>query len=280
MKLFKDNKALLAQTIALMFMVSACQDKPTDYAPPLSIGGYTSAKQVAPANLVAYWAFNESLVDSVSNTSGTNTGTSFSPGIKGMALQGAINSYVIANTPQVVQNLKSFTVTSWVKTPLNANGIVGLVDISNGTKFWGNLTVFLENGGDATKGLLKIHVDNGKATASDAWLGNYTLTSPWDKWLHTAVSFDEATSTFRVYVNGAKVATQVMAGYGPINFQNASKMVFGTVHFQTNPSLTTATGNQSWASYLQGQLDEVRIYNKALTDTDISSLQRLEAKGK
>lgn len=280
MKVLKNNIALVLNGIAFMLLGSACQEKPTDYAPALVIGGYTSSKQVAPGNLVAYWAFNGSLADSISNTTGTNAGTSFSEGIKGQAMQGANNAYVTFNTPQAVQNLKSFTVTSWVKTPLNSNGIVGLLDIANGTKFWGNLTVFLENGGDETKGFLKIHVDNGKSTNSDAWLGNYTLVNPWDKWMQIAVSFNEATSTFKVYVNGTKVATQAMAGYAPISFQNASKMVFGTVHFQTNPSLTTATGTQSWASYLKGQLDEVRIYNKALSDEELTSLQRLEAKGK
>ena len=57
-------------------------------------------------------------------------------------------------------------------------------------------------------------------------------------------------------------------------------MVFGTVQFQTTPSLTTSTGKQDWASYLVGQLDEVRIYNKALTADEISALSKLEGRGK
>ena len=57
-------------------------------------------------------------------------------------------------------------------------------------------------------------------------------------------------------------------------------MVFGTVHFQTTPSLTSSSTRQDWASYLTGQLDEVRIYNKALSDAEISSLSKLEGRGK
>lgn len=264
---------------ALTLGLSSCQKEfdPASYAPPLNIGGYTSSKQIATSNLVAYWAFDGGYADSISNTVGVNTGTSFAKGIKGQGLQGALNGYVVSNTPAAVQGLKSFTLTLWEKMPLNDKGIVGLVDVSNSTSFWGNMTVFFENGGTAASGNLKFHLNNAGA---DNWLGNYALTNPWDKWNQIALSYDQATSTYKIYMNGAKIATQVIANNGPLTFQNASKMVFGTVHFQTTPSLTTATGKQDWASYLVGQLDEVRIYNKALTDTEISSLQKLEGRGK
>lgn len=264
---------------AITIGLSSCQKEfdPASYAPPLNIGGYTSADQIAPSNLIAYWSFDGTLNEKMSNTNGVATGTSFTAGIKGQALQGALNGYVISNTPTAVQSLKSFTITCWENMPLNANGIVGLVDISNSTQFWGNMTLFFENGGTSASGNLKVHVNNNGV---DNWLGNYAMANPWDKWNQIAVTYDQTTSTYKVYVNGSIIATQVIAGNGPLTFQNAGKMVFGTVHFQTNPSLTNATGSQSWASYLTGQLDEVRIYNKALTITEISSLAKLEGRGK
>jgi hypothetical protein len=57
-------------------------------------------------------------------------------------------------------------------------------------------------------------------------------------------------------------------------------MVFGTLQFQTTPSLTSNTGSQSWASYNTGQTDEVRIFNTVLTGTEISSLVALQRRGK
>ncbi|MFA6275727.1 MAG: LamG domain-containing protein [Pedobacter sp.] len=258
---------------------SSCQKDfdPASYAPALNIGGYTSSDQVAPTNLVAYWSFDGNFNESKSNTVGTNAGTTFAVGVKGQALKGALNAYVTSNTPTAVQGLKSFTISCWENMPLNDKGIVGLVDISNTTAFWGNMTVFFENGGTAASGNLKIHVNNNGV---DNWLGNYAMTSPWDKWNHIVISYDQVSSTYKVYVNGSKIATQIIAGNGPLTFQNASKMVFGTVHFQTTPSLTTGTGKQDWASYLVGMLDEVRIYNKALSDDEISSLAKLEGRGK
>lgn len=270
----------MLSSLALTALFASCQDEPNDYAPDLNIGGYTSSNEVAAENLVAYWSFNGNLNDSISNTAGAATSTSFSAGLKGQALQGTTNAYVVSNTPEAVKGLKSFTTTIWFNSALNDKGAVGLLDISNSNAFWGNLSIFLENGGNESTGKLKIHVDNGKTANVDAWLGNYDLTSPWNKWNQVAVSFDEPSSTFKVYVNGSNIATSQMAGYGPISWKNVDKMVFGTLHFQTEPSLTSATGKQDWANYLNGKLDEVRIYNRALTDEEISSLVRLEARGK
>jgi hypothetical protein len=57
-------------------------------------------------------------------------------------------------------------------------------------------------------------------------------------------------------------------------------MVFGTVQFMTTPSLTTTHGAEPWASFLTGQLDEVRVYNKALTEAEVQALIVLQGKGK
>lgn len=268
--------AILLTFIGLSF--SSCQKSfdPDSYAPKLNIGGYTSAKEIASGSLVAHWSFDDNLTDSVSTTAGVATGTTFTAGLKKQGFQGAVNSYVVSNTPEAVRNLKSFTAMLWFNSKLNTNA-VGLLDIANSTAFWGNLSIFLESGGSATTGKLKIHVNNNGV---DAWLGNYDLSNPWEKWNHLALAYEQTTSTFIVYLNGNKLATQTIANYGPINFKNADRMVFGTLQFQTTPSLTSATGKQDWASYHTGQLDEVRIYNKALTAEEIGSLQKLENRGK
>jgi hypothetical protein len=42
----------------------------------------------------------------------------------------------------------------------------------------------------------------------------------------------------------------------------------------------TGASTDSWQGNLTGQLDEVRIYNKALTDAEISALYQLEKAGR
>lgn len=259
--------------------LSSCQKKfdPSTYAPPLSIGGFTAANQIAKESLVGYWSFNGSLIDSVSNASATSVGTSLSKGVKGQAMQGAAGSYVLVDPSPAVKSMHSFTVMGWIHTPINANGAVGIIDMSNTSEFWGNMTIFLENGATADNGNLKIHVKNG---TKEAWLGNYSLVKPWDKWVNIAVTYSASESTFIIFANGSKLATQKVDGFGEINFQNLGKMVFGTLQFQTDPSQTSAATKQDWANYLTGQLDEVRIYNKALTPDQVGTIVKLENRGK
>jgi hypothetical protein len=275
----KTNLSYIVSALALSFAVSSCTKKfePSSYAPALNIGGYSSSKQVASANLIAQWSFDDSTIDSVSKTVGTPTGTSFSAGVKGKALQVAANGYVVSNTPTDVQNLKSFTTMLWFKSDLNTVA-TGLIDIANSAAGWGNLTIFLENGGDATKGLIKFHINSN---SKEAWSEVYTVPSPWKKWNHLALSYNQATSDFTLYLNGSKIGNALnVPNYGPITFQNAAKMVFGTLQFQTTPSLSTTAGKESWAGSIIGQLDEVKIFNKALTVDEISSITKLEGRGK
>lgn len=267
-------------TAALLSVgLSSCQKKydPSSFAPPINIGGYTSASEVAKESLIAHWGFDGNLIDSVSKTAGVNTSTTFGAGVKGQSVQGAKDAYVIVDPSAAVKSMHSFTVMTWVNSPQNTDGIVGLLDLANTKEFWGNLTVFFENGSTATSGNLKIHVRNG---TKEAWLGNYAITNPWNKWMHVAISYDAASSTFIVYVNGSRIATQKVDGFGVINFTDLGKMVLGTVQFQTTPSLTTGTTKQDWASFLTGRLDEVRIYDKALTIDEIGAISKLEGRGK
>jgi hypothetical protein len=275
----KNNLKLLAMLAISTLLFASCYKKfdTASYAPAFTINGVTSVAAIEPASLVGYWAFDGSLIDSVTGKVATNNGTGFTGGFKGQALQGAGGSYAITPVTSTIANLHSFTVSYWVNSPLNANGIVGMVNISNTGGFWGNLDMFFENGGNATTGYYKVHVNNNGV---DAWLGNYTLNNPWNTWINFTVTYDGASSVFNVYQNGNKIATSTQAGYGPLVFQNASDIIFGTVQFQTSPSLGTAGGTQGWASYLKGSLDEVRIYNKALNADQVNAMVVLQGKGK
>ena len=260
---------------------SSCQKEfdPTSYAPALNIGGYTSAKQVASSNLVAHWAFSGSLIDSVSNTVGVNAGASFAEGIKGQALQGALNSYITTTPSAKITGLKSFTISEWINTPPPTTGILGIFSLSNTGQFWGNLELFIENGSSNTDGKLRIVINNNNA--GDRIYAVNGIQNLFDKWNHLAVSYDATTSVVSVYVNGSRVSSGTLNGItGPLTFVNSGKMVFGCVQFQTTPSLTTATGSQGWASYITGQLDEIRVYDKALSVLEISSIAKLEGRGK
>jgi hypothetical protein len=264
---------------------SSCIKSASVYAPakPLApVNGYLNSKDVDPTNLVAYWPFSGTLKDSLSNTTGVATGTSFTGGVEGKGLQGAANSYVISNVPAAVQALHSFTITVWYNMAENTNGIVNLVDIANSQYFWGNLDIFIENPPNATTGQLKVHMfDHGASSSGqDLWLGDYLINNAFNVWNQIALTYDDTSGTGTVYYNGAVVGTGTNAAFAPLDWTGATQMVFGTVQFQTNPSLTSATGSQSWANYLTGAMDQVRIYNKVLNLNDIGAIYGLEKLGR
>ncbi|MCL6523057.1 MAG: LamG domain-containing protein [Thermoflavifilum sp.] len=274
------RQIILLMTLLVGINISSCYKKfdPHSYMPALNIGGYTSSNEVGAGHLIAYWSFNGSLVDSVSKASGTGTNISFANGIKGQALQiGNSDSYAIFPNTSQLASLQSFTITMWVNAQQNTSATGGILSLSDTTNFWGNIDMFFENGSTPNYGLLKIHVNNN---GTDAWLGNYQLNNIWGVWTNIAISYDAASSTFKVFVNGNKIDTQTVSNYGSIHFVDVGPLVFGTSQFNTTPSLTSATGSQPWAGFLNGLLDEVRVYDQALSENDVNALVRLEGRGK
>lgn len=278
MKNLLVKQSMLVVIIGCILLTSCYKSfDPKSYQPQFTVNGYGSSNDIGSGSLVGYWAFDGSYMDSVSTTSGTGVNTSFTSGFKGQALQGSSTGYVISDLPNAIKNLKSFTIDYWINTPQNTTGILAPICISKTNDFWGALDMFYENGSTATSANLKVHF-NGQ---SEVWFTNGIVSNPWNAWQNIALTYDASASTFTLYQGGSKVASQTADGLGDLVFPAAAtNIIFGTEQFQCSPSLGTAGGAQSWASYLTGQLDEVRIYSQALSQSDLQALIILQGKGK
>ena len=278
-----NNKLTIKPAIlvfaAFTLAMTSCQKKfdPKDYAPAETFGGYAASNEVAASNLVAHFAFEGDLQDSISKTSATNAGTSNSPGIKGQGMLVGLNNYALFTPTDAIKNLQSFTVSYWLNTPINTTGIQEPICFVNGSQFWGNLDMFFDGQSDATS-KFKMHLFN--TAVQDGWLDQWSIASPWGKWLHITLTYDMTSEKFVFYVNGAVVGSATKTGFGTPNFANVPVIVFGTVQFMTTPNLTTGADPQSWASFLLGVMDELRIYSKALSGDDVKALYNLENLGK
>ena len=198
----------------------------------------------------------------------------------GYILYKAVNEIVYPNEfkgfpADTLANLGSFTLAFWMNGvgPV-VGGAQGLFAISNSAEFWGNLELFLENNDAGNEAFLKVHMFNaGVASGNGEEWNEVKIPGALGKWTHIAVVYDEKTSKLNVYSDGvAVIPDKVLGGgsYGQVKFNNFNGMVVGTYQFQTAPSLTNH-GPESWAKSFNGAMDQLRIYDRALSQSEIQA---------
>lgn len=286
MKLFnKKNSTMGLMVACVSILFFSCKDKDgiNDYAPIKPIGGYNSSSEIAPGALVAKWSFDGSVIDSVNSLNGTANNVTFAQGRKGQALQGATGGYVEYPTPGAdITNLESFTVTMWINTQKHGGGAQSVFMLPRTSDFWGNMFMLIEgNTGPSDSMLVKFHFNGQWAELTN----DNRLPNMYGGWKHLAFTYDAGTSKFNVYLNGVKrtlpasMTDRVSGGnpLGALNFVDVSKLIIGG--FQQH--LGSPWGNpDGWMLNYSGLLDEFRIFNMALTDSDVNSLYKLEALGR
>lgn len=292
-------KNLFSMLTALFAVVSltmiSCDDDDDDIDLP-KIGGYDKSDDIASTNLVAKFSFEDDINDAQGNvTDGSSSNTSFVEGAVGKAWQGSTNGYTVYGSPGTkLTGLSSFTVAFWIKTSVHTEGAEALFMLSNESSWIGNLFVLQESGTEGVDSIrLKIKFDNWDAAAwKEQWIeisGEYRLTGMSDTWVHLALTYDGSSSKFYVYLNGAKRELPDNftnryeddpesggAALGNLKFNNATKFIFGAYQ-----NMVGIGGDpDTWMKNFDGQLDEFRIYDKALIDTDIDALFQLEKAGR
>ncbi len=243
---------------------------------PFSINGYYFSSEIAKSNLIAYWAFENGYIDSVSKTVGTANHTSaisFVTGLKGKAVQVASPGYINSNITNTVANLGSFTMTCWIKQPssLSTGPTTYLPFSLNSAGYSWEQTKFfmLFNNADNASG------SYGKICLMDQWFdkGQVWPAMLNGNWHQMIISFSGTTGALRVYIDGALMSSSSNATFGTqTNFGSANSFTLGGPDDNAN----TING---WMNSLSGVLDEFKIFNRELTATEAQSLYVLENHG-
>ena len=198
----------------------------------------------------------------------------------GEAYQGTEASYILVKpTPaaypgdisikDTLTNIGSFTIDFWMNTP-QAKKATGIVSISNTKKFWGNLDIFLDGNKSETEGFFKVHLYNG---TKESWVVT-KIPDIINEWVHMTFRYNSKNETFSILKNGESILEKKLEGWGEIQYNDMGDIVIGALQFQTDPSQTSATKAQPWASNYLGLLDEFKLYNKALSDEEIKKLNK------
>ncbi|MEO5649076.1 MAG: LamG-like jellyroll fold domain-containing protein [Ginsengibacter sp.] len=295
---------LISLLLCAVVIFSACTK--ADYGdnivkgdPPPVPGGFTNSDQVASANLLAYWSFDGSNNEVKSNTAPSGVlNASFTSGIKGQALR--LNSgFLLYPTIAALSSpnaLASCTVSMWVNISNNgsqASEFFALAkDITKQNDWLGILNIAAETGRPASDANIGFHswigtYPGGTRIGADnindyGDVGkDYQLANAGGKWVQYIMRYDASSENIDLYVNNIRVSNNNFrhrAGFGPIVMPTPTQVLIGA--FPTAITGFSLSGNQSWQALLNGSIDEIRVYNKAFSDLEISALFKLERQGR
>ena len=226
------------------------------------IGGCTTM----PENgLVSYYPFNNGSINDESGNSNhsVNNGATLTTDRKGVANAAydfnGTNAWL--NTSLVQSNLTGYTISAWVKP-----------NFTNNQEY-----VILQNRG-TTPGSgrsLTLHYQYstnrwGFAVDGDAlYTGAQAPSTNTTEWIHVVGVWSSGGAStfnanqFKVYLNGVLLSAVAING--------------NSATIPNTGSGTVAIGrHEAWGSYFKGKLDDIRIYNRALSDTEVQSIYIVE----
>jgi hypothetical protein len=200
------------------------------------------------AGLVAAFSFNEGGGTTINDASGnSNTGTISGAsrtalGRFGSALSfDGVNDWVTINSSSSMNLTASMTLEAWVYPAVAPSG-------------WRSVIGKEQPGGLAYSLYASSESSNRPATVVSVGGSNRILRGGSQlvagSWIHLAATYDGATQ--RLYVNGSQVASRPQSG-----------------SIQTSAGPVRLGGNAVSGEFFRGLIDEVRIYNRALTQAEI-----------
>ena len=267
-------------TTGLVF-TSCEEEEPDPYE------GKTNPSTIAAANLVAYFPF-ESETASIEKGEGVTYlkkggAASFAVGRRGNAYKGATTEayleYNVAST-NLFKTMTEFTMGAWIKTP-PAGGAADIFRLNGGDAFMGNLVLMLEGGSNADSLDIKAYMYNSTTEWKGQDIRKMHRSFLSDRWVHIVYSYNKTTSTMTLYANGLPVATSIryagpkVGEVQPLMGNLTFESDMTKIHIGAWAQLLDGTG-QDWMKFYPGLLDELRIYNKALTDTEVKALYDAE----
>jgi hypothetical protein len=210
---------------------------------------------VSVGGLMAAYSFDEgtgSVVNDISghDLDGSLMGPTWTPtGKYGAALTfNGSSAYVDLNDPTALQLTGSMTLSAWVRATANPADDGQIIAKADNTTGWQFKTS--PDTGPHTFGIT-IHSPTGSTAA------RYSNTvRSLNTWYHVAGVFNAAVPALDLYVNGV-LDNGVLSGAIPTSQQNSSQEV--------------SVGRRIGGYYFQGNIDEIRIYNRALNQSEIQN---------
>jgi hypothetical protein len=220
---------------------------------------------------VGWWSGDGNPNDIAGNNNGTlQNGATFVPGIVAQAFSfdGVNDAVVVPDAPDL-NPIQQLTIEAWVFPTANSGspgdfvGIIVNKESEAGTPTQYEIGRRNEVGCGIPTGNFALGGLSGLPSECSGWVdGNAFL--PLNTWSHIGLTFDG--TTVRAYANGA--LTRQVAVSGTLLITNGSLRIGARVT------------SLPFASFWAGDIDEVSLYNRVLSDTEIQAIFDAGSAGK
>ena len=208
----------------------------------------TLATTPTPPGLVGAWGFEEGAGTTTADASGkgnlgTVSGASWTTqGRYGNALSFDGSSSVVRVADSASLDLSTaMTLSAWIRPAATQSGWRTIMQRETDAYFL-----------NASNSVGPLRPSGGGTLGGNTQFLSGPTASPVSAWTHVAITYDGA--ALRLFINGTQVASQATTG---------------AIQATDNP--LWIGGNSPYGEYFQGLIDEVRVYNRALTQADIQA---------
>lgn len=218
------------------------------------------------SGLVLWLPFSGNAKDSTSNHNNFNiSGATLTQDRFGVANKAyyfdGVNDYMFLPYNASMHLTGDFTIAMWMSPDYTTVGYGSktMVYIYDDSTVSGHDPVFMEYN-VSTFGA-SIGTDRGDGTVANV-AETPSTTYYRNVWTHVTGSWNTATHTLKIYANGILVNSQIFSTYS-LDYSSTP-----TSHFATYLGTIGARGYV----FYKGSMDEVRAYNRTLTDSEVASL--------
>ncbi len=276
------NRALSPEEVEELYALGSTKSRlevqSRPIAPPSSLAN----------GLLLHWTIDGDAVDltnasaEIRDTSGNNLNgdwrnhaSTLAPGVLGQAVElDGYNDDISGGSPASLDNLANFTYAAWIRLDAYASDFMPIMGKGVGTG--ANATKrFLVNsgggctGGDgSTNGCIEITINT---TGAERVAFTPAGTIKPGQWYHVAVTYQSGTAP-RIFVNGTEATyLSQSAGSGTDADESTGPFLVGS----WNHDGSLSPGGAGW---FNGLIDDVRVYNRALSPEEVEELYALGRK--
>jgi hypothetical protein len=221
-----------------------------------------------PSGIVSWWTANSTAADAMGLNNATLSNVTYTTGEVGKAFSfNGLNGWAALGDPSSLAFTNSFSIEGWIKvnglpTNYNFGSIMFRGDDRPGLDPY--QLVILPNGD------LQFLITGAPGTATQ---GSLALEAPipMGQFVHVAATLDDATGTMTLYENGTVVAqaTTTARPFGPLDPTQQPGVGIGNSNALSNYDVP-----------FNGLIDELSVYNRALTPGEVLSIYKAGSSGK